>query len=59
MKRVQKLLDNPDFTSVTVHGLGAAIQRAVNVALSITTQSMGSVDCAATTESIHVRLLID
>ncbi|RKO90413.1 hypothetical protein BDK51DRAFT_11793, partial [Blyttiomyces helicus] len=33
--RAQKLIDADDFTSITVHGLGAALTRAIEVALRL------------------------
>lgn len=44
LARAHKLLADPKHKSVTVHGLGAAINRAINLALQLSDQALGGLD---------------
>lgn len=52
LERAQKLLDSEN--EVYVHGLGAAINRAINLALQIQTESQGLVEIAAHTSTVEL-----
>ncbi|VDN58361.1 unnamed protein product [Dracunculus medinensis] len=51
--RIEKLLDNK-FNSVTLHGLGAAVNRTVNVALQIQRKLVDSVKLDVRTSTVRV-----
>ncbi|VDO96885.1 unnamed protein product [Soboliphyme baturini] len=53
MTRCQKLLDN-EFSEVYIHGLGAAINRAINLALQIKRNGLGSLDVAVETATVRL-----
>ncbi|KAJ3010135.1 ribonucleases P/MRP protein subunit pop7 [Thoreauomyces humboldtii] len=48
----QKLIDGRGFTSLTVHGLGAALKRAIELALHLQKQNPGRLRLAVTTSSV-------
>lgn len=54
--RIEKLLDNK-FNSVTLHGLGAAVNRTVNVALQIQRKLVDSVKLDVRTSTVRVSRL--
>ncbi|KAJ3176313.1 ribonucleases P/MRP protein subunit pop7 [Geranomyces variabilis] len=55
-KRARTLLDGPDFTFLTIHGLGAAINRAIELALHLKEQYQ---DQIAWTISLSTVTLVD
>ena len=52
LDRCQSLLDSGEV--VYVHGLGAAVSRAVNVALAVKTNNCGSVDLDVRTATVNL-----
>ena len=52
LERCQKLLDTGN--EVCIHGLGAAINRAVNLAMQLKTNGQGSVETAAHTSTVEL-----
>ncbi|TPX70589.1 hypothetical protein SpCBS45565_g01658 [Spizellomyces sp. 'palustris'] len=55
-KRAQKLLDSSDFTFLTIHGLGAAINRAIELALYLREKNPDRITWTITTSSV---ILVD
>jgi ribonuclease P/MRP protein subunit RPP20 len=53
LERAQKLLDS-GWNEVFIHGLGAAINRAVNLALQLEQEGHGSIQISAQTSSTQV-----
>lgn len=52
MKRCQKILDNGNL--VCIHGLGVAVNRAINLALQLKSAGMGSVEVAVHTSTVEL-----
>jgi len=52
LERCQKILDNGNV--VYIHGLGVAINRAINLSLQLKTRGMGSVETAAHTSTVEL-----
>lgn len=52
LKRCQKILDNGNL--VCIHGLGVAIDRAINLALQLKASGMGTVELAAHTNTVEL-----
>ncbi len=52
MDRCQELLDSGE--TVFVHGLGAAVSRAVNIALAVKKNNCGSVDLDVRTATVNL-----
>ncbi|KAJ3289093.1 ribonucleases P/MRP protein subunit pop7, partial [Borealophlyctis nickersoniae] len=53
-KRAQKIIDSPDFTFLVIHGLGAAITRAIEVALFVKQKNPTSVSWTVTTSTVSL-----
>ena len=53
LERAQKLLDS-GYNEIFIHGLGAAINRAVNLALQLKERGHGSIEISAQTSSTQV-----
>lgn len=53
LARCEKLLDS-GFDSVYIHGLGAAVNRAINLALQLKRRGLGSLDMAVNTSTVGV-----
>ncbi|XP_073245505.1 ribonuclease P protein subunit p20-like [Porites lutea] len=53
LERCQKSLDSSE-QEVTIHGLGAAINRAINLALQLEHRGQGTVEVSATTSSVKL-----
>ncbi|XP_015768979.1 PREDICTED: ribonuclease P protein subunit p20-like [Acropora digitifera] len=53
LERCQKALDSSD-QEVTIHGLGAAMNRAINLALQLEHKRQGTVELSATTSSVKL-----
>ncbi|XP_070579167.1 ribonuclease P protein subunit p20-like [Ptychodera flava] len=53
LERCQKLLD-AGFEELFIHGLGAAINRAINLALQLKTRGMGSIEVSVSTSSVEL-----
>ena len=53
LERAQKLLDS-GYNEIFIYGLGAAINRAVNLALQLEQRGLGSIQISAETSSTHV-----
>ena len=51
--RCDSLLNN-NFNEIFIHGLGAAVSRAVNLALQLKLSAHGSLDVSCQTDSIHL-----
>eukprot|EP01127_Copromyxa_protea_P017334 TRINITY_DN5265_c0_g1_i1.p1 TRINITY_DN5265_c0_g1~~TRINITY_DN5265_c0_g1_i1.p1 ORF type:complete len:136 (-),score=24.46 TRINITY_DN5265_c0_g1_i1:23-430(-) len=51
LKKAKKLLDNGEFSEVTIHGLGAAIYKAINIAQLLVSDSLGSLKMSPTTST--------
>ncbi|KAJ3046227.1 ribonucleases P/MRP protein subunit pop7 [Rhizophlyctis rosea] len=52
--RAQKLLDRKDITHLTIHGLGAAITRAINLALYLKEKNPDAFSWTITTSSVKL-----
>ncbi|XP_020900146.1 ribonuclease P protein subunit p20-like [Exaiptasia diaphana] len=53
LERCQKLLDS-SHQEVWIHGLGAAINRAINLALQLKHRGMGTIETSALTSSVEL-----
>jgi len=53
LARCEKLLDT-GFDSIFVHGLGAAVNRAINLSLQLKRRGLGSLDVAVNTSTVEV-----
>ncbi len=53
LARCKKMLDN-GINELYIHGLGAAVNRAINVALQLKAQSNGSVEVSANTSTVEL-----
>lgn len=53
LARCEKLLDS-GFDAVYIHGLGAAVNRAINLALQLKRRGVGSLDLAINTSTVEV-----
>ncbi|KAL9956609.1 hypothetical protein ACROYT_G038108 [Oculina patagonica] len=53
LERCQKLLDSSE-QEVRIHGLGAAINRAINLALQLEQRGQGTVELSTTTSSVKL-----
>ncbi|TPX60130.1 hypothetical protein PhCBS80983_g01993 [Powellomyces hirtus] len=51
-KRAQKLIDGQNFTFLTIHGLGAAINRAIELALHVKEQNKDRIAWSITTSTV-------
>jgi len=51
--RCQKLLDN-GYDAIYIHGLGAAVNRAINLSLQLKRRGLGSLDLAINTSTVEV-----
>jgi len=51
--RCQKLLDG-GFDTIYIHGLGAAVNRAINLSLQLKRRGLGSLDSAINTSTVEV-----
>ncbi len=51
--RCQKLLDN-GYDEIFVHGLGMAINRAINMGLQLKRRALGSIDLEVNTSTVEV-----
>uniref|UniRef100_A0A915JND2 Ribonuclease P protein subunit p20 n=1 Tax=Romanomermis culicivorax TaxID=13658 RepID=A0A915JND2_ROMCU len=54
LERCRKLLDDKAFDQIFVHGLGAAVNRALNLALQLKRQSVGTLEMELNTSTIEV-----
>ncbi|XP_069502116.1 ribonuclease P protein subunit p20 [Ambystoma mexicanum] len=52
--RCQKLLDSGNFSEICIHGLGLAINRAINIALQLEANSFGTLSVAASTSTVEL-----
>lgn len=52
--RCQKLLDGGGHKEICVHGLGLAINRAINIALQLQASSQGALQLAANTSTVEL-----
>jgi len=53
LSRCEKLLDS-GFDTINIHGLGAAVNRAINLALQLKRRGLGSLDLAINTSTVEV-----
>ncbi|XP_022782033.1 ribonuclease P protein subunit p20-like isoform X1 [Stylophora pistillata] len=53
LERCQKILDSSE-QEVTIHGLGSAINRAINLALQLEQRGQGTVELSTTTSSVKL-----
>ncbi|KAJ3183200.1 ribonucleases P/MRP protein subunit pop7 [Gaertneriomyces sp. JEL0708] len=51
-KRAQKLLDGKEFTFLTIHGMGAALNRAIQLALHLREKNNSRISWTITTSSV-------
>ncbi|XP_054907194.1 ribonuclease P protein subunit p20 isoform X2 [Poeciliopsis prolifica] len=54
LARCQKLLDGGGHREICVHGLGLAINRAINIALQLQASSQGALQLAANTSTVEL-----
>ncbi|XP_077445021.1 ribonuclease P protein subunit p20 [Stigmatopora argus] len=54
LARCQKLLDGGGHREIFVHGLGLAINRAINIALQLQASSQGALQLAANTSTVEL-----
>ncbi|XP_043924700.1 ribonuclease P protein subunit p20 [Protopterus annectens] len=54
LARCQKLLDSGGFNEICIHGLGLAINRAINIALQLQANSFGALQIAANTSTVEL-----
>eukprot|EP00061_Rhincodon_typus_P015680 g43487.t1 len=54
LARCQKMLDSGCFSEICIHGLGLAINRAINIALQLQGGSFGSLQIAANTSTVEL-----
>lgn len=54
LARCQKLLDGGGQREICVHGLGLAINRAINIALQLQASSQGALQLAANTSTVEL-----
>jgi len=53
LARCEKLLDS-GFDAIYIHGLGAAVNRAINLGLQLKRRGLGSLDVAVNTSTVEV-----
>ncbi|XP_035760133.1 ribonuclease P protein subunit p20-like, partial [Neolamprologus brichardi] len=54
LARCQKLLEGGGHREICVHGLGLAINRAINIALQLQASSQGALQLAANTSTVEL-----
>ncbi|XP_072349526.1 ribonuclease P protein subunit p20 isoform X1 [Scyliorhinus torazame] len=54
LARCQKMLDSGCFSEICIHGLGLAINRAINIALQLQGGSFGALQIAANTSTVEL-----
>ncbi|XP_030042950.1 ribonuclease P protein subunit p20 [Microcaecilia unicolor] len=54
LARCRKLLEGGGFNEICIHGLGLAINRAINVALQLQANSFGTLQIAANTSTVEL-----
>ncbi|KAF7229814.1 ribonuclease P protein subunit p20 [Nothobranchius furzeri] len=54
LARCQKLLEGGGHREICIHGLGLAINRAINIALQLQTSSQGALQLAANTSTVEL-----
>lgn len=54
LSRCQKLLNSGNFNDICIHGLGLAINRAINIALQLEANSFGALQVAASTSTVEL-----
>ncbi|XP_029437495.1 ribonuclease P protein subunit p20 [Rhinatrema bivittatum] len=54
LARCRKLLEGGGFNEICIHGLGLAINRAINVALQLQAGSFGTLQVAANTSTVEL-----
>ncbi|XP_067828221.1 ribonuclease P protein subunit p20 isoform X2 [Heptranchias perlo] len=54
LARCQKMLDGGSFSEICIHGLGLAINRAINIALQLQGGSFGALQIAANTSTVEL-----
>ncbi|XP_051900450.1 ribonuclease P protein subunit p20 [Pristis pectinata] len=52
--RCQKMLESGSFSEICIHGLGLAINRAINIALQLQAASFGALQIAANTSTVEL-----
>ncbi|XP_077990920.1 ribonuclease P protein subunit p20-like [Glandiceps talaboti] len=53
LERCQKMFDS-GYKEIVIHGLGAAINRAINLALQLKLQGMGTIEISVNTSSVEL-----
>ncbi|XP_072114455.1 ribonuclease P protein subunit p20 [Hemitrygon akajei] len=54
LARCQKMLESGGFSEICIHGLGLAINRAINIALQLQAASFGALQIAANTSTVEL-----
>jgi len=54
LSKCQKLLESGGFDEIYVHGLGSAVNRAINLGLQVKRRGLGSLDLAVNTSTVEV-----